>query len=287
MLCLPALRARRDDAAATPPAEPSEVSWRPCLSRGCRLSRCAGAVLLLLAALAAAAADLPPHPVPNRLRVLIVTGGHGFDQEPFFAMFDRMPEILWGHAAYGGAAEKYLEPDSRKRYDVLLFYDMNQNVGPQVELLEQTLAEGKPAVFLHHAIGSYPKWTEYRDLVGGHANFGGERIPGAPNTKFFHDVWMHVRLAEPRHPITEGLRSFDIYDEAYKDVESAPSGQILLETDYADSDRAIAWTHDYKGARIVYLQLGHGPQSFSHPIFETLLRRSLLWGASRLEGGEQ
>lgn len=227
-------------------------------------------------------AELPAEPVPGRLRVLIVTGGHAFEEAPFFAMFDRMPEILWEHARYGADAEARLTVEESKRYDALLFYDMNQQLGEHTKAIEQILANGKPAVFLHHAIGSYLDWPEYSQLAGGHANFGGRVVPGVPNTRFFHDVWMHVEIADPRHPITAGLRAFDIYDEAYKNVGISPGVNVLLRTDYRDSDSVIAWTHRYKDSKIVYLQLGHGPQSFSHPIFETLVRRSLLWTAGMI-----
>jgi len=239
---------------------------------------------LLLHAAVTAAAELPGDPVPGRLRVLIVTGGHAFDEAAFFAMFDRMPDILWGHVRYGGEAENALKPEAAARYDALLFYDMNQQPGPHTQSIEQVLAKGKPAIFLHHAVGSYPEWTEYSEIVGGHANFGGRVIRGVPNTKFLHDVWMHVEIADRSHPITKGLRDFDIYDEAYKNVGISPDVHALLRTSHPASDRSIGWTHRYKKSQVVYLQLGHGPQAFSHPIFEALVHRSLLWSAGRMEG---
>lgn len=236
--------------------------------------------LCLWLSLTAFAAEQPAE--SGRLRVLIITGGHDFEEVPFFAMFDRMPGIAWSHARYGGDAENLLTSAATSRYDALLFYDMNQQQGPHTGAIERALAQGKPAVFLHHAIGSYPAWKEYTQLVGGHANFGGRVVPGVPNTKFLHDVWMRVQIADLRHPITSGLRDFDIYDEAYKNVGISPDVHVLLRTDYADSDRVIAWTHRYKNSRIVYLQPGHGPQAFSHPIFEALVRRSLLWTTGKL-----
>jgi hypothetical protein len=229
------------------------------------------------------AEELPAEPVPGRLRVQIITGGHDFDEQAFFAMFDRMPGILWAHARYGGEAEKLLTPEAARRYDVLLFYDMNQRHGLHTEALEQLLRQGQPAVFLHHAIWAYPEWPGYARLVGGQANAGPLPKPDLPRSKFFHDVWMRVEIADRAHPITAGLRDFDIYDEAYQHIAISPDVHVLLRTDYPQSDRAIAWTHRYGRSRIVYLQPGHGPQSFSHPIFETLLWRSLQWSAGKLE----
>jgi type 1 glutamine amidotransferase len=62
-----------------------------------------------------------------------------------------------------------------------------------------------------------------------------------------------------------------------------PGAHALLETDHATSDRVIGWAHRFGKSRVVYLQPGHGPQAFSHPIFETLVHRSLLWTAGMLE----
>ena len=251
----------------------------------CNAVQALSTTLLLVACATPLAAEiaLPERRVDGKLRVLIVTGGHAFDEAPFFAMFDRMPEILWAHVRYGQDAEKWFSKDLSGRYDALLFYDMNQKHEGHSPALKETIEQGKPAVFLHHALGSYPRWSEYGELIGGRAYFGGDKIPGVPNTKFLHDVWLHVSVADLHHPITAGLRDFDIYDETYKNYLVLPGSHVLLETDHPSSDRAIGWTYTAGKSRVVYLQPGHGPQAFSHPIFETLVRRSLLWTAGLLE----
>lgn len=106
-------------------------------------------------------------------------------------MFDHMAGIVWAHARCGEDAEDFLRSWASSRYDALLFYDRNQQLGPHTEAIEQILAPGKPAVFLHHALGSYLEWPEYAQLVGGHANFGGRVGPGVPNAQLFHDVFSH------------------------------------------------------------------------------------------------
>lgn len=245
-------------------------------------TRSAIVTLTALWPLLSAPGELPASAVPGKLRVLIVTGGHAFEEAPFFAMFDRMPEVLWLHVRYGQDAEQWLVPTMSSRYDALVMFDMNQKRGPHCEALAEILRNGKPTVFLHHSLGSYPEWPDYGQLLGGRANFGGKVFPGVPNTKFRHDTWIHVEIADKKHPITEGLRDFDIYDETYSNYAVSPDAHVLLKTDHPASDRAIGWTHRYGKSRVVYLEPGHGPQVYSHPVFEALLRRSLLWTAGKL-----
>jgi type 1 glutamine amidotransferase len=190
-----------------------------------------------------------------------------------------MPNVVREHARFGGDAENLLTSPASSRYDAL-FYDMNQQRGAHSQALKQIMAQGKPVVFLHHAMGSYPEQTDYTQLLGGHVNFGGNITPDIPSTKFFHDVRMHVEIVNPRHPLTVGLHDFDGYDEAYKNGGIVPGVHVLLPTGYTDSDRAIVWTHRHKKLQVVYLQHGHGPQAFSHSIFEMLVHRSPLWSAA-------
>jgi hypothetical protein len=53
---------------------------------------------MLLAMLAGVAS--PAAEGNTRLKVLVVTGGHGFEQEPFFKMFKDNPDITFTHAEH-------------------------------------------------------------------------------------------------------------------------------------------------------------------------------------------
>jgi uncharacterized protein len=217
---------------------------------------------------------------PEKLRVLIVTGGHDFEANAFFKMFDEMHGTQWTHATFGNDAERLLTLENSGTYDVAVFYDMHQNHEPHYRNWLALLERGKPAVFLHHALGSYVKWDHYGEILGGRANFGQEVVKWAPNTKFQHDVTFRVHIADTSHPITKGLDDFEIFDETYKNFAVDPGVHVLLTTDHPTSERILGWTHQYKKSRIVYLQLGHGPSAYSNPSFRTLLARSIQWVAT-------
>ena len=47
----------------------------------------------------------------GKLKVLLVTGGHGFEKEPFFKVFQDNPAITFSHAAHGKTNATVFERD--------------------------------------------------------------------------------------------------------------------------------------------------------------------------------
>jgi uncharacterized protein len=217
----------------------------------------------------------------QKLRLLIVTGGHDFEEDAFFRMFDEMEGVSWVHVRFQKDAERNLKSENSGTYDVAVFYDMNQNYEPYHRDWLRVLEKGKPTVFLHHALGSCVNWELYGEILGGRANFGGKPVKWAPNATFQHDVTFRVQIADPDHPITKGLRDFEILDETYNHFAVNSGVHVLLTTDHPTSGKVIGWTHRYKNSPIVYLQLGHGHSAYENPNFRTLLSRSIRWVASQ------
>ena len=58
---------------------------------------------------------------------------------------------------------------------------------------------------------------------------------------------------------------------------------LLLTGTIPDHTEPVAWTHDYKGARVFYTSLGH-PDDFADPAFRTLLRNAILWALNQPSG---
>ncbi|MCU0874102.1 MAG: hypothetical protein MUE50_17335, partial [Pirellulaceae bacterium] len=53
---------------------------------------------------------------PDRIRILLTFGGHGFEEPPFFAMFDALPGIDYTKAEMPKDAG-LLKPGLQKEYD--------------------------------------------------------------------------------------------------------------------------------------------------------------------------
>ena len=164
-------------------------------------------------------------------RVLVITGGHPYDADTFFAMLDALPGIDWFHVAHPESLE-WLTPERADRYDVVVRYDMPgirfTRADPPVELLDPPeehvgafgalLERGTPMVFLHHAIAGWPRWDGFADVVGGRFHYQPAALRGRewPDSGYRHDVRQTVRVVAPDHPICAGVpAAFEVVDEAY------------------------------------------------------------------------
>jgi type 1 glutamine amidotransferase len=164
------------------------------------------------------------------VRILVVTKGHPFEAEPFFAVFDALGHD-WDHVEWPDA-EQTLTTESTEQYDALVMYDMPgirfTGEDPPTEFAEPSaefkqayrdlLAAGRGLVFLHHAIASWPAWPEFADIVGGRFHYQPAELRGDawPDSGYRFDVIHTVEVLEPDHPICAGLEpTFDIVDELY------------------------------------------------------------------------
>ena len=103
----------------------------------------------------------------SKLRIIIVTGGHDFDREPFFQMFDSFTNLTWIEYVHPEALAKLGNVDLAT-FDAVVFYDMPKTI-TEIEKASyyRLLQAGKGLVFLHHSICAYQDWPEYESIVGG------------------------------------------------------------------------------------------------------------------------
>ncbi|MCX7825935.1 MAG: ThuA domain-containing protein, partial [Verrucomicrobiae bacterium] len=96
-----------------------------------------------------------------------------------------------------------------------------------------------------------------------------------------HDVKFKVHIAGPKHPVTRGLKDFEIHDETYKGYDVRPDVQPLLTTDEPLSAPIIGWAKTYEKARVVYIQLGHDHFAYENPNFQKLVAQAIAWVAGK------
>jgi uncharacterized protein len=223
---------------------------------------------------------------PDKIDVLVVTGGHGFDREPFFALFDGSDDIRYVEHRLKDDSEVF-EDVSNWEYDVVMLYHMTQNISPKrqdnfVRLLKN---HGIGVVVVHHAEAAFQSWLEYHQIIGTAYIYLDVEIDGKPwpHGKCEGNQDIAVTVRDCQHPITRGMQDFHIHDETYKGRWWAEGNHILLTTDHPQNDAPVAWTRQYGRSRVFNIQFGHDKKAYDCPQYRDLIVRGIRWTAGALK----
>ncbi len=148
------------------------------------------------------------------------------------------------------------------------------------------LRAGRGLAVIHFANGAFhyslpaakeSDWPEYRKVV--------RRVWDHSPGKSGHDRYgrFTVEIAPQKHPITEGMKSFDTIDELYYrqagDLALAPL--VTAKSKDTGKDEPLAWAYSYDKARIFQTVLGHSADSIRGPGAALLIRRGCIWAAGQ------
>lgn len=221
-------------------------------------------------------------PSPKKIKAMIITGGHGYEKKAFYDLFNSISTLTYDTLVQPRANDFIASPAVDK-YDVLIFYDMADSIMPQQqEAYINLLKKGKAMIFLHHSLVSYQYWPEFIKIVGGQYHTHPVVVKGDTlKANYEHDLSMQIKVEDKQHPITKGIRDFEILDEAYGDVEILPTVKPLLSTNHPKSMRYVAWTNHYGNSDVTCIQLGHGPSCYTNPNYRKLIQQAIEWSAAR------
>lgn len=214
----------------------------------------------------------------QNINVLVITGGHGFEREQFFATFDSFDNITHAEVVHPHANQYYTE-DKAKDIDVFCFYDMNQDITEEEkDNFLKMVKSGKGLVFMHHSLANYQNWDEFLEIIGGRYLMDTTIINGVdvPKSTYQHDVNMDITVAA-EHPVTKGLTDFTIHDEVYGGYYVSPTVTPLLKTTNPVSNENVVWANTVGNSRIVTIQLGHDHFAYENENFRTLLSNAIKW----------
>lgn len=167
------------------------------------------------------------------------------------------------------------------RYRAIVFYTTGElPIGDQHKRdLLAFVDGGKGFVGVHSASDTFYTWPEYGRMVGGYF----DEHPWTQEVK--------VKVEDRNHPATRHLGAdFAIDDEIYQFRDwSRADVHVLLSLDTrsvdlhkekvhrTDGDFALAWTRTQGKGRVFYTALGHRPEVWRDPRFQTLLTGALQW----------
>lgn len=220
---------------------------------------------------------------PQKLRVLLITGGHPFETQPFMDVFERNAAITLTSASHGKTGAGAWDRTDLDKFDVIVLYDMPlQITDAQKANLKSIFERGTGLVVLHHALVSYPDWPEYEQLIGGRYPKPPEGEPQVTSkVGYQHNIEIPIQIADTAHPITTGLKDFMIRDEIYWGFRVGADVHPLLKTTHPKSGSTLMWTRTQGASRVVYLQSGHGSTAYSNETYRTLVERSIAWVAKK------
>lgn len=246
-------------------------------------------------------------------RLLVLSGGHPFEAEPFDAMLASLEGWDVEHLSHPHA-EGAVGDGAAERADAILFYDMPGyafadgavTTHPPSDAFKAAItryfARGGGAVAMHHALAGWAAWPEWAAMLGGRFLYQPE---GALlDSGYRHNVAYTAEVLDD-HPVTAGLPpTFPLCDELYLAEIGADVTPLLrarhtfVADDFYSAAHAVAgrmfdnddwphppgrdligWTRAVAHGRLVYLQPGDGPAAYADVHLRRLLTNALAWVA--------
>jgi type 1 glutamine amidotransferase len=124
----------------------------------------------------------------------------------------------------------------------------------QQEALLDYVKSGHGYVSIHGADNAAPDWIpEWREMLGGVFSH-----VGLPDSKTKQGTFT-VKIVNNDHPITRGLKDFELKDELYYKIQMQPGveKEALATIDYDNGTWPVAWTRVYGKGRVFHTPLGH------------------------------
>lgn len=211
----------------------------------------------------------------SKIKLAVITGKHPYEVLSFQELFKSMQDI----DSYPQHIEEFsADQSAQKQYDVLLFYNFNQETPlntddywqASIKSAIENIGETRQGiVILHHAILAFPDWGIWSDICG------------IKNRRFnyYLDQSIKVNVETYEHPIVRSIKDWEMIDETYTMDEPGEDSFILLSTHHYNSMKALAWTRQYKNARIFCYQSGHDSKAYNNDNFRKVLKNGIIWVA--------
>ena len=151
---------------------------------------------------------------------------------------------------------------------VVVFTDGDFFTPDAIGRLAAYVRRGHGLVTLHTAANTNADSAEWITLVGG-------RILGGVIEKHT------ARVVDGGHPISDGLRDFEIDDEIHE-LQPTAEFRTLVDADYKGQSRQpLVYVKDEGDGRTVHLAHGHAIAGVSNPAWQEVFRRSVRWAIEK------
>lgn len=134
--------------------------------------------------------------------------------------------------------------------------------------LEEFYRRGGPILGLHTAVGTFPDWDGWEDIIGGRWT-----------EKSFHPpmseaVFSPADAPAAAHPVWSALDSVSVVDERYSFLECASESKPLVSHVTDGVHHTMGWA---ASENVIYDGLGHDARSYASASRRKLLNNEVLW----------
>jgi putative membrane-bound dehydrogenase-like protein len=159
------------------------------------------------------------------------------------------------------------------KYDGLLLYaNIDTLKSDQESALLEFVASGKGFVPLHCASYCFRNSDKIVALIG--AQF----LRHGTGT-------FRTTIALPNHPIMNGFRGFESWDETYVHTKHNEKDRTVLEYRVdADTKEPWTWVRTHGKGLVFYTAWGHDERTWGHPGFQNLVERGIRWACGHDPG---
>lgn len=173
--------------------------------------------------------------------------------------------------------DAYLDREKLMALDLIVpVWTMDKITNEQADGLLTAVASGVGVGGWHGTMGdSFRENTNYQFMVGG------QWVAHPGNI-----IDYTVNISPVDHPITQGIRDFQMHSEQYY-MHVDPSNHVLATTTFSGAYNSwiagtvmpVVWTRPWGAGRVFYCSLGHVAQDFDTPEAREIVRRGLLWAS--------
>lgn len=167
-----------------------------------------------------------------------------------------------------------LDDEARLReFDLIIpCMTMAELSGEREAALSSAIQQGIGIAGAHGAGDAFRGALTYAHIMGG--QFVSHPYVGEYN----------VRVAQPKHPLTEGMPKQFAYDSEQYYLHVDPGNEVLLATNYEFEgktiDMPVAWIKTWGQGKVFYCALGHKPSEYDeHPYVWEFIINGALWAA--------
>lgn len=235
-----------------------------------KFSRCLVAILALLCVARVNAANPPT--------IVLVSGEDEYKSAVTLPQFAKHLETNYGFKTI--YLQRQSKPDTiagleaLERADLLILLARRMTLPEeQLKKFQNYFESGKPVVGLRTASHAYQNWLVFdKQVLGGNYqnHYGKNLLPK-----------ITVHPAAKEHPILRGVpETFTSSGSLYRNTPLQTNTTLLLTGAIPDHTEPVAWTHEYKGARIFYTSLGD-EREFGEQAFRRLLDNAIHWALKK------